>query len=113
MLVNTGTTAITTCKVRYYFTKDGLSPVYSTRYVQNGSVSASFGEGTQTYCELTWSGNLAVGGTVQIKFTINDANYGYYTQAGDYSYDPAKTAFTDFTKIPATLGGVLVWGTNP
>lgn len=113
MLVNTGTTAITTCKVRYYFTKDGLSPVYSTRYVQNGSVSASFGEGTQTYCELTWSGNLAVGGTVQIKFTINDANYGYYTQTGDYSYDPAKTAFTDFTKIPATIGGVLVWGTNP
>jgi len=58
--------------------------------------------------------HLAAGGRsgeIQTRFSKSD--WANYSETGDYSYDPTKTAFADWSKVTLYRNGVLVWGTEP
>ena len=40
-------------------------------------------------------------------------DWSYYTQSGDYSFDAAKTQFTDWSHVTVYRNGLLVWGIEP
>ncbi len=113
LIVNTGSSTVTSFSIRYYFTDDGLSPTFSKRYYESGTVSHTFGFDGQDYVQLDWSGSLAPGADVKLKFTIGNAAYQFYDQTDDHSFDAGITSFTDYANIPVYLGGALVWGVEP
>ena len=60
------------------------------------------------------AGSLAAGantGEIQNRFAKSD--FTNYTQTGDYSFDPTKTAFADWSKVTLYNSGMLVWGVEP
>jgi hypothetical protein len=60
------------------------------------------------------AGSLAPGAnTNQIKARFSKNDWSFYTQTGDYSFDPSKTQFADWTKITAYRNGILAWGVEP
>ncbi|MNY40735.1 Beta-mannanase/endoglucanase A precursor [compost metagenome] len=73
--------------------------------------------GADYYVEISFSpaaGSLAPGAnTGEIQLRINKTDWSNYNETGDYSYDPAKTAYTDWSRVPLYLNGVLVWGLQP
>lgn len=125
---NIGTTAVdlSKVKIRYYFTKDnaqGLS--YWTDYARVGSsnITGTFvnlpspKETADTYLELSFSagaGSIAPGGEsgdIQGRFSKND--WSNFNELNDYSFDAAKTAYTDWDRVTLYVDGVLVWGIEP
>ncbi|RKP53167.1 hypothetical protein D7Z26_15685 [Cohnella endophytica] len=123
---NTGTTAVSlsNLKLRYYFTKDGTQALnYYVDWAQAGSgnVSAIFastsGTGADTYMEVSFTtaaGSIAAGGqSGEIQMRIAKADWSNFNEVGDYSFDPTKTAFADWSKVTLYQNGTLVWGTEP
>jgi hypothetical protein len=127
-IVNNGTTAVDLSKVklRYYYTIDGeKAQQFNVDYATlgSGNVLGSFVKldpavtGADYYVEISFSaaaGSLAPGAnTGEIQLRINKTDWSNYNEADDYSYDPAKTAYTDWSRVPLYLNGVLVWGVQP
>ena len=127
-IVNGGTTPVPMSEltVRYWYTVDGAQPqAYVCDWAARGSqnVAGSFvavtpaRTGADFYLQLAFTagmGTLAAGqssGEIQGRF--NKTNWANYTETGDYSYDPAKTAFADWTQVTLYRNGALVWGTEP
>ncbi|MCZ8520328.1 MULTISPECIES: glycoside hydrolase family 9 protein [Paenibacillus] len=123
---NTGTTAVklSDLKVRYYFTKDGsqaLSSWVDWAQIGSGNVNRTFGTaagtGADTYVELSFAdtaGSIPAGGqTGDIQLRIAKSDWSSFNEAGDYSFDPSKTAYADWSKVTLYQGGTLVWGTQP
>lgn len=127
-ITNSGASSIplSGLKLRYYFTKDsnqGLS--YWTDYAQVGSsnVTGSFvtmsspASTADTYLEISFTagaGSIAAGGQtgpVQARFSKND--WSNFDESNDYSYDPIKTAFADWSRVTLYQDGTLVWGLEP
>ena len=46
-----------------------------------------------------------------IRFSKTD--WSNYTQTGDYSFDPTRTAFADWSRVTLHRSGALVWGVAP
>ncbi|MHA6530456.1 glycoside hydrolase family 48 protein [Paenibacillus sp. BAC0078] len=127
-IVNNGTTAVDLSKVklRYYYTIDGDKPQqFNVDYATlgGGNVLGSFVKltpavtGADYYVEVSFAagaGSLAPGAnTGEIQLRINKTDWSNYNEVGDYSYDPSKTSYTDWTKVPLYINGVLAWGVEP
>jgi hypothetical protein len=127
-IINHGTTAvpISSLTIRYFFTLDGNSATnltFSCDYAQinSSNVSAVFntwaGTNADEYIELHFAagaGMLAAGqstGPIQARFY--ESNYLTFTQTNDYSFDPTKTAFADWSHVTLYQSGTLVSGTEP
>jgi subtilisin family serine protease len=127
-LFNTGTTSIVLKDVtlRYWFTADGAvtnnywcdyASLGCTRITYRFVTLAASRTGADTFLEIGFTsdaGSLAAGtntGTIQNRFSKSD--WGLYTQTGDYSFDPSKTQFADWSKVTVYLNGTLVWGVEP
>ncbi|ASA26471.1 glycoside hydrolase family 48 protein [Paenibacillus donghaensis] len=127
-IVNNGTTAValSDVKLRYYYTIDGeKAQQFNVDYATVGSsnVLGSFVKltpaktGADYYVEVSFSsgaGTLAPGAnTGEIQLRINKTDWSNYSEADDYSYDPATTSFTDWNRVPLYLNGTLAWGLEP
>lgn len=127
-IVNTGTAtvALSTLTARYWYTVDGSRPqTFVCDWTARGctNVTAKFVAvspavtGADFYMEVGFTagmGSLAPGqSTGEIQERFNKDNWSNYTQPGDYSYDPTKTALTDWDHITLYQNGVLVWGAEP
>lgn len=72
--------------------------------------------GADYYLEVAFNltSSLAAGknsGEIQTRF--NNANWSNFNEVGDYSYDPAKTNYADWTHITLYRNGQLIWGAEP
>ncbi|MFD3938407.1 cellulose binding domain-containing protein [Streptomyces sp. NPDC058611] len=128
-VVNNGTTtvALNQVRLRYYFKADGPATQYrfACSWAVKGcaNITGTFGTlATPTatadrYLEITFTGgagSLAPGtdtGDMQLRF--HRADWQTLNQSDDYSFDAARTAYGDFTKVTAQVGGSTVWGTAP
>jgi hypothetical protein len=125
-LKNTGTTAVSlsNVKVRYYFTKEGSAGMNAwIDWAQIGGTNiqvtfgSAAGSGADTYAELTFTagaGTLAPGGqTGDIQLRMAKTDWTNFNEANDYSFDPTKTAYADWSQMTLYLNGTLVWGVEP
>ncbi len=127
-IYNTGGAAvdIAKIKVRYYYTIDGeqtqnfyidyASGVSSSNCVGTFVKLSSSKTGADYYLELSFksgAGSIAPGESIQVKTRWSKSDFANYTQTGDYSFDPTKTAYTDWSKTPGYYNGALSWGTEP
>lgn len=127
-IVNKGTTAVplSELKLRYYYTIDGeKSQTFNCDYATVGCsnltgslVKMAGGKtGADYYVEITFSaaaGRLDAGkSTGEIQTRINKSDWTNYNEADDYSFDPTKTAFADWSKVTLYRNGTLVWGIEP
>ncbi|GLU52875.1 hypothetical protein Dfri01_23360 [Dyadobacter frigoris] len=112
-------------KVRYWFTKDGITNLnYWTDYAKLGSsnISGQFVTlspiltGADTYLEL--GVNQSVGAfypassTGNIQYRIAKADWSAFDHVNDYSYKP-KGDFIENGHIGVYYQGVLIYGTEP
>ena len=120
-IVNTGTASqnINVVKIRYWFNPDGFTSLNYVNRSMTPSVTVTTNFSTiqngQKACEVVYTGSssIAVGSYMQHKFTVNEGAWAYFTQTGDYSYDPTKTVYTTWNKITVYVNGTLVYGTEP
>jgi hypothetical protein len=125
---NTGTTAValSTLKIRYWYTIDGdktqtFNCDYSTigcanltgTFVKMGTAKT----GADYYLEVGFgsgAGSIAAGGQIgEVQTRLNKTDWSNYNESNDYSFDPTKTAFTDWNKVTVYQNGVLVYGIEP
>ncbi|HEY0605783.1 MAG TPA: cellulase family glycosylhydrolase [Herpetosiphonaceae bacterium] len=125
-VVNTGSASVplSELKIRYWYTVDGDKPQsyfcdyavvgcanVTGRFVKLATPKAS----ADYYLEVGFTGGtLAPGastGEIQSRFAKND--WTNYNETGDYSFDPTKTAFADWSRVTLYRNSALVWGTEP
>ncbi|WP_235206681.1 glycoside hydrolase family 6 protein [Paenibacillus tyrfis] len=123
---NNGTTSVrlSDLKLRYYFTKDGISEMNAwidwaqvgAENIQQSFVSAS-GVNTDTYVELSFAsgaGSIPAGGqSGEIQLRMSKADWSNLNESNDYSFDGTKTSFADWDKVTLFRNGTLVWGIQP
>jgi len=126
-IVNTGAGAVplSELKLRYWYTVDGdKAQTFWCDYAVVGcaNVKGTFVKlaaprtGADYYVEVsfTGTGSIAAGGrSGEIQARLSKSDWSNYSETGDYSYDPTKTAFADWSKVTLYRNGVLVWGTEP
>ncbi len=125
---NTGTTAValSTLKIRYWYSIDGEKPqTFNCDYSTIGcaNLTGTFVKmttaktGADYYLEVgfgTGAGSIAAGGqSGEIQTRLNKTDWSNYNESNDYSFDPAKTAFTDWNKVTIYQNGILVYGIEP
>ncbi|MFI1395778.1 cellulose binding domain-containing protein [Streptomyces sp. NPDC020681] len=127
-VVNTGSSsvALNQVKIRYYFKADaGASYTFACSWAVKGcaNITGTFGTLAQStptadrYLEIGFTagaGSLAPGadtGDMQLRF--HRSNWQPLNQSDDYSFSATQTAYGDWAKVTATVGGTTVWGTGP
>jgi hypothetical protein len=126
-IVNAGTSPVplSELKIRYWFTREGTQnqSFWCDWAAINGAcsnVSGTFvqvGSGADFYLEVSFAaaaGSIAAGGqSGEIQTRISKSDWSNYTETGDYSFDPTKTSFADWTRVTLYRNGVLIWGVEP
>jgi len=75
--------------------------------------------GADQYMQLAFnssSGTLTSANPVFVQSRFNSTNPAFgvnFTQTGDYSFDPTKTALADWVQVTVYQNGVLIWGIEP
>lgn len=104
-------------KIRYWYTKEAHEPeVFTSPYAAIGQehLSGEFLYGCLEISIASQAGSLEPGtNTGNINITFHTENYGFYTQPGDYSFNPDLTSFTEWEKVTLLYNGFQVWGTDP
>ncbi len=128
IIKNNGTAAVpaSSLKIRYWFTIDGDTPLtFHSDYAAlgNTNVLGSFVKlntpktGADYYMEVSFSaaaGSIPAGGTSgDIQTRINKNDWSSFNEANDYSFDPAKTSYANWSRVTLYQNGQLVWGTEP
>ncbi|MCM3174284.1 glycoside hydrolase family 6 protein [Paenibacillus sp. MER 99-2] len=116
---NVGTTAVnlSDLKIRYYFSKEGTAAMDSAiDWAQIGAsnIQRTF---TDSYVELSFTsgaGSIQPGGqSGEIQLRMYKTDWSSFDESNDYSYDPTKTSYQDWSKVTLYQGGNLVWGIEP
>jgi Cellulose binding domain len=127
-IVNRSSSAVALSQfvIRYYFTRDTAQPlVFNCDWSNVGcaNVKGNFVQlptpvsGADHYLEIGFTsgaGSVAANspsGDIQVR--VNKSDWSMFNQSGDYSFDPSKTAFVDWTKVALYRNGTLVWGSVP
>ncbi|RPI94102.1 MAG: cellobiohydrolase [Chloroflexi bacterium] len=129
-IVNQGGSAVplSELKIRYWYTREGTAGQsfwcdWSAITGSCSNVTSTFVQvsparpGADFYLEVGFAaaaGSVAAGGQsgeIQARFAKTD--WSNYTETGDYSFDPTKTAFADSMTVTLYRNGTLVWGTEP
>ncbi|MFF5932480.1 cellulose binding domain-containing protein [Streptomyces sp. NPDC012508] len=127
-VVNSGSANVplSQVKLRYYFKADaGASYTYACSWAVKGCANLTGTFGTlanptataDRYLEVGFTagaGTLAPGadtGDMQLRF--HRSNWQPLNQNDDYSFGPSQTTYANWSKVTATVGGVVVWGTAP
>lgn len=126
-LINTGTTPINleSVKVRYYYTIDGEKA--QTYWCDWSSIGAGNVTGTfvkmpsakttaDYYIEVGFTagaGTLAAGGSMEFQIRVSKNDWSNYDQTNDYSFNAAGSSYADWSKVTASISGVLKWGVEP
>lgn len=113
-------------KLRYWFTRDTPRTVqFSCTYAlaNCATVNGSFVllptpvSGADSYVEIGFTASapdLAAHGTSgDILTYYNKDDYSAFNEANDYSYDPTKTTYADWSNVTLYRDGVLIWGSEP
>jgi endoglucanase len=127
-IINAGSSSVplSELKIRYWYTREGT--VGQSFWCDYATVSCSNLSGTfvqlnparsgaDFYLEINFTaaaGSIAAGGQsgeIQARFAKTD--WSNYTETGDYSFDPTKTSFADWTRVTLYRNGALVWGVEP
>ncbi|MEU0601138.1 cellulose binding domain-containing protein [Streptomyces sp. NPDC006393] len=126
---NTGTAALplSEVKLRYYFKADSAGATYrfACSWAVKGcaNITGTFGtlahptDTADRYLEIGFTsgaGSLAPGadtGDMQLRFY--QSNWQTLRQSDDYSFSATQTSYGDWSRVTATRGGSLVWGTAP
>jgi hypothetical protein len=129
-IVNVGASPVplSELKIRYWFTREGTQSQnfwcdWSAIAGSCSNVSGTFVQvspartGANFYLEVSFAasaGSIAAGGQsgeIQTRFAKSD--WSNYTETGDYSFDPTRTAFADWSRVTLYRNGVLIWGVEP
>jgi hypothetical protein len=124
---NTGPTAValSQLELRYFYTSDGAENEIVDCYfaqpdckdVQRSTVGlkppALLADRYLSLKFAATAGSIAVNGTIKVQSAVYEPHYADYDQAGDYSYDASKTAYTPHDKVCLYRNGVLIWGVEP
>lgn len=126
-IINTGTESVKYADVtlRYWYTKEGtVSEAFWCDYAALGTtkVKGNFGamdsatSNADGYLEISFTSTASLlpnrnSGEIQTRF--NKVNWSDYNETNDYSFDPSKINYTDWSKITLYYKGVLVWGAEP
>ncbi len=129
-IINAGTSPVplSELKIRYWYTREGTASQnfwcdYSAIPGSCSNLSGTFVQvspartGADFYLEVSFTtaaGSIPAGGQsgeIQTRFAKTD--WSNYNETGDYSFDPTKTSFTDWTHVTLYRNGVLIWGTEP
>jgi hypothetical protein len=128
IVFNTGSASLTLSefKIRYWYTVDGeKSQSVWCDYAAVGCGNLTFQfvplasprPGADYYLEVGFTGEagslLPGANTNQIQLRFSKTDWSAYTQTGDFSFDPLKTAFADWPNVTVYRNGVLLWGTEP
>jgi hypothetical protein len=126
-VVNTGSSAIalSSAKVRYYYTLDGTqaqtfycdySPVGSSNVTSAFVAISPAKTGADTYVEIGFTsgaGSLEAGGSMTVQARVAKNDWSNFTQTNDYSFNSSATTFVDWTKVTGYVSGALQWGVEP
>ncbi len=129
-IVNPGGSAVplSELKIRYWYTREGTAAQnffcdWSAIAGSCSNLTSSFVQlspartGANFYLEIGFTaaaGSIAAGGQsgeIQSRFAKTD--WSNFTETGDYSFDPTKISFADWTRVTLYRNGVLVWGVEP
>ncbi|MBW4889748.1 putative Ig domain-containing protein [Mucilaginibacter sp. HMF5004] len=124
---NTGNVAVaySDLTVRYWFTREGSSPLnLSVDYAKLGSskISGKFvtvspaGNGADTYLEMAVNSSAGalypLSATGNMQYRINKSDWSAFNEANDYSY-LVKGAMAENNHITVYYQGQLIYGTEP
>jgi len=122
-LVNDGNApvALEDVTLKYYFTADGDAAMAFDCWTPVGKENLNVRfvklntpvEGADHYLEIGFksaAGTLAAGGSLSIVGWFNKTNWYSFTQTNDFSFNGADSSYVDWAKVPAFVGGELVWG---
>ncbi len=129
-IYNASSTSInlSTIKVRYYYTSDGLTgQTYTCDYAGGTSniTSSTIGNivsmtnqtsTANNYLEIYFTstaGSLSPGAYIEVKGRITNTGYINYTQSNDYSFNPTATNYAASSTVTAYVNEVLQSGTEP
>lgn len=111
--------------LRYWYTDEGNGrqlfwcdhAVVGTRYIKGEFVALDSPlDKANNYVEIRFTSSRSIpagGNSGEINTRIQKSNGKWYDQRNDYSFDPSKRQFSDWSHVTLYRNGKLFWGTEP